>query len=295
MKVKLGEIYRGLDDEDKKILFTIESELSRYLYVPVRVILSKTKIPPKRLNERLENLVKNRVLARRLGAEVGYTLTMLGLDVLALDSLVSKGCIQALGEKVNVGKEADIYEALSPAGHRLALKFYRVGRTSFRQTTRLRPYVTERDIHSWLDESILSAQREYKALVELSRLTEYVPKPVGYSRHAVVIEYIEGVELYRVNALRNPMLFLEGIIDVIKIAYKEVGIVHGDLSEYNILVAYPEEKPIVIDWPQYTYRDHPSSMNLLRRDVRYVLRYFSRKFGLKLEEGDILKEIVEGT
>lgn len=294
LKEKLGEIYKSLDEEDKKVLLVIEFGLTNYLYVPVNYILKKTKIPVKRLNERLENLVDKRLLMRRVGAEVGYTLTTTGLDVLALDSLVNKGLIHALGLKINVGKESDIYEALSPSGSRLALKFYRIGRRSFKQTVRLRTYVTERETHTWLEESKLSAQREFKALVELTRFTPYVPRPIGYNRHAVLLEYIEGQELFRVKVLSNPEDFLDKVLEVIDIAYNKIGIVHGDLSEYNIIVSYPNEKPVIIDWPQYVYRDHPSSTILLKRDIRYVIRYFEKNFNVTLDFDEIVKEILSG-
>ncbi|MCC6009504.1 MAG: hypothetical protein LM588_00710 [Fervidicoccaceae archaeon] len=291
MKYSIGEVYKSLDDDDKRILLAVELGLSSYLYVPVRVIAKKTRIPAKKLNERLDNLVAKRLVSRRLGAEVGYTLTTFGLDVLALDSLVNRGLIQAVGDRVNVGKESDIYEAISPSGSRLALKFYRIGRTSFRQTARLRPYITEREIHTWLDESKLSAQREFKALVELSRLTEYVPKPVGYSRHAVLIEYVEGQELYRTKTLNDPKAFLDGILQVIDVAYNKVGIVHGDLSEYNVIVGYPDEKPVIIDWPQYVYKDHPIALRLLERDVKYIVRYFEKTFKVKIDVDEVIKRI----
>jgi len=294
LKFKLGELYLSLGEDDKSVLSAVEAGLSKYLYVPVRFIMKRTRLPAKKLNERLEYLVEIRALSRRVGAEVGYALTMLGLDVLALDSLVNRGLIQAVGEKVNVGKEADVYEVLSPSGARLALKLYRIGRTSFRQTARLRHYVAERDLHTWMDESKLSAQREFKALVELSRHTNYVPKPVGYSRHAVLTEFVEGLELYKVKALGDPEGFLSRLLEAIGVAYNRVGIVHGDLSEYNILVAYPDERPVIIDWPQYAYREHPLAMRLLERDVRYVARYFEKNFGVKIDVSEAIRRIVSG-
>lgn len=294
MRLSLGELYRSLDGHDKEILLAIEAGLGKYLYVPVRFIRRKTALPARKLNDRLDNLVDKKLVTRRIGAEVGYTLTTLGLDVLALDSLVSRGLIEAVGEKIKVGKESDIYEVLSPGGSRLALKFYRVGRRSFKQTARLRPYIDERDLHLWMDESKLSAQREFKALAELSKLTEYVPKPIGYSRHSVLIEYVEGQELYKVKALADPRAFFEGIVEVIGVAYREVGIVHGDLSEYNVIVAYPSERPVVIDWPQYVYKDHPSAHSLLKRDIRYISNYFRKTFGIEADPESVFERIIKG-
>ena len=290
--VSLGLIYRSLDSEALRVLYAIEQGMKRHEYVPVDYIAKATKIPPKRLDTILSFLNSKKIIRRRVGYTVGYKLVFLGLDMLAIDNLVKRGVLAAIGEKIGVGKESDIYEALNPAQERLALKLHRIGRTSFKKTKRVRPYVFERESPDWLSESKLSAQREFRALQELSTHTKYVPKPVAHNRHAVVTEFIEGIELYRVKSLENPGEVLEGIIEVIKVAYNEVGIVHGDLSEYNILVSYPEEKPIVIDWPQYLYRDYPQAVEALKRDVYYVVRYFNKRFSLNVDWKSVIDEIL---
>lgn len=291
---QLAEKYRMLDEDSLWVLSVIEQNLRKYEYVPVRVIARKTRFPPKKLDAILSFLNRNKMIRRRLGYEVGYTLTFLGLDMLAINALVKRGVLEALGEKIGVGKESDIYEAMTPEGTRVALKLHRVGRRSFKRTTLLRPYILERETRDWLAESKLSAQREFRALEELVQHTEYVPQPVAYNRHAVVTSFIDGVELYRVKYLENPAMVLEKIITVISIAYSRVGIVHGDLSEYNIIIEFPEEKPNLIDWPQYLYKDHPSSLKILERDVYYVVRYFNKKYGTNVDWKKVVNDIVAG-
>ncbi len=292
--MRIGELYKSVPEEGFHVLVAIESGLPKYEYVPVRYIMRKTRLPPKKLDLVLGFLNSKKMVVRQIGHEVGYRLTYLGLDMIALNALVKRGVLLAIGDKIGVGKESDIYEALGPGDIRLAIKFHRVGRRSFRRTVLLRPYVLERETSNWMIESKLSAQREYRALTELSLYTKYVPRPIAYNRHAVVTEFIEGLELYRIHSLSDAESILYKIIEVINVAYNKLGIVHGDLSEYNIIIRYPDEEPSIIDWPQYFYREHPSAKELLRRDVFYVVRYFNKRFKLEIDWEEIYKRILNG-
>lgn len=67
--------------------------------------------------------------------------------------------------------------------------------------------------------------------------------------------------------------------------------VHGDLSEYNILI---HEGPVVIDWSQATVKRNRVSLELLRRDLANVSNYF-RKKGVEVEDPEEkFRELVEG-
>src|SRR4030042_1993172 len=70
--------------------------------------------------------------------------------------------IRAFAKSLGVGKEADVYDALSPDGKRIAIKFHRLGRISFRQTRRKRGYAREHS--SWLFQSHIAADREFQAM-----------------------------------------------------------------------------------------------------------------------------------
>jgi RIO kinase 2 len=58
-------------------------------------------------------------------------------------------------------------------------------------------------------------------------------------------------------------------------------VIHGDLSEYNIILK-PDRHILIIDWPQYVTTDHANAEELLERDLKNVLTFFSRKFKVKL-------------
>lgn len=289
--MKLGEIYTSIPDEGFKILAAIERGLNKYEYVPVSYIYDKTRIHAEKLNVLLNTLNNIKVIRRKLGTEVGYRLTYLGLNVLSLHSLARRGIIVAIGNVVGIGKESEVYEALGPGNIRLSIKFHMVGKTSFKKTEKSRAYVLERELPNWISESKLSAQREYRALEKLSVETEYVCKPIAYNRNAVVTEFIEGIELYKLKNISNPLNVFNKIIEVIKIAYRKANIIHGDLSEYNVMIKLPEEDPIIIDWPQYFYAHHPNAELYLRRDVCQISNFFKKRFGLNIDCDEVLEQV----
>lgn len=282
MALRLALTFKQLVERDITVLHSLERGLKRYEYVPVEFIERSTGLNPAELSLTLRKLHRLRLVERRVGSHSGYRLTTMGFDCLAVHGLVSRGIIVALGDRIGTGKESDVYQALSPTGSRLVIKFHRLGRTSFKQTKRVRTYSSERRAVTWYQESVVAAEREFAALESLVKHGASVPRPIARSRHAVVTDYVEGVELYEYKEAINPSGMLREILRTVRVAYLKVGIVHGDLSEYNVLVTLTEgeEKPLIIDWPQYVYRGHPSAETLLRRDVEYIVRFFRRRYKL---------------
>ena len=92
----------------------------------------------------------------------------------------------------------------------------------------------------------------------------------------------------------DPLGMLAKIVSVIREAYLKLGIVHGDLSEYNIIVHVREgiETPFIIDWPQYVYRDDPQSIIYLKRDIEYIIKFFKRRYRTTLDCEATLKYVM---
>ncbi|MCE4602699.1 MAG: serine/threonine protein kinase [Desulfurococcales archaeon] len=289
MAGRLQELIEKLSRDDIKVLRTIEKLMSRHEYVPLELIERRSKIPGGRLWRVLWRLSDLKLVRRQTGPVTGYTLTYLGLDVIALSSLIGRGVISRVGERIGVGKEGDVYLVELVGGEVAAAKLHREGRTSFSKIRRLRGPAAMVDRKQWFRIAKLLGEREFRILVRLHERGAWVPEPIAWDRHCVVQEYREGVELYRVRelSLDEAYSLLEGVLRTLRIAYVDVGIVHGDLSEYNVLYE-GEGKGVVIDWPQYVYKEEENAGELLERDVAYIVGFMRRRYGLYVDPKEAL-------
>ena len=274
--------FKSLREIDFRILNAIERGMAHYEYVPVEVIARLAGLSSEKVENRIRSIYHLGVVQRHKGAYIGYVLTTRGYDCLALNALVKRGVLKSLSTKpIGVGKESDVFEGLTYSDEVVAVKFHRLGRTSFRQTRKYRTYIGDRRHISWLYQARLAAEREYEGLNILYPKGVAVPRPISWNRHVVVTSLIEGIVLYEVPSLSDPEEVLEKILRNIKKAY-DIGIVHGDLSEYNIIIT-PEEDCYIFDWPQWVDRNHPSAPFLLKRDVENIVKFFKRKYRVKVD------------
>jgi Serine/threonine protein kinase involved in cell cycle control len=65
------------------------------------------------------------------------------------------------------------------------------------------------------------------------------------------------------------------------------GLIHGDLSEYNVLMW---RGPVLIDVGQGVSIKHPLAAELLRRDVETIVRFFNR-FGVNIDIEKTMEEV----
>jgi RIO kinase 2 len=277
-------VFRKLENEDFQALHSIEAAMSKREFVPKEQIAKYVKLPMDRVDFTISKLNKLGLIYSMRGAYVGFTLNYAGYDCLAINTFVKAGLIDAFGQTLGVGKEADVYDALTPVGTRVAVKFHRLGRISFRQTRRKRGYSAEHA--GWLFQSRLAAEREFHALRLVYAQGVAVPEPLSQNRHAIVMGMIEGAELGKWRELPDAGKVLREILRNVKKAYVKARVIHADLSEYNILLK-PDLHVLIIDWPQYVVVGHPNAQELLMRDVNNVLTYFSRKCGLKVKNSEV--------
>jgi RIO kinase 2 len=284
-------VFRDLRTEDLRVLQAIETAMSEHEYVSKEQIAKFTKLDLARDTDfRINRLSRLGLINSTGGAYTGYTLNYAGYDCLAINALVKGGVLEAFGKPLGVGKEADVYDALTPRGVRIAVKFHRLGRTSFRQTRRKRSYVPQPSA-GWLYQSRLAAEKEYEALKLLYPFKVAVPEPIAQNRHVIVMGIIEGGELANWKTIPRPERVLREILRNVRKAYLKAGIIHADLSEYNILLK-PNRHILIIDWPQYVTREHPNAEDLLARDVKNVLQYFRRKHRLDAGLNESIEYVV---
>jgi RIO kinase 1 len=76
------------------------------------------------------------------------------------------------------------------------------------------------------------------------------------------------------QAPTNPEKVYKILVTYVKRLYQKAKIVHGDLSEYNIMMW--KGRPVVFDVSQSVSIQHPMADFMLRRDLENVNRFFNR-------------------
>lgn len=269
---------------DYKVLKTIYRESNNYEYIPYSMLIEKLGLLNRELDETLAKLYNLRLVSKqKISKEFGYRLTFAGLDILAIKKLYSDKILKRLGIVVGEGKESNVYFGYNFSDEVIIVKFHRVGKTSYKNIRKIRGITYKK---SWIEITVENAKREYEALKCISDNYGNVPKPYGYAYNAVVMEYIQGNELYRTE-LSDPESVLQEILSTIRIAYNYCEkTIHGDLSEYNVIIG-EEGKAYVIDWPQW----QKDNEDLLLRDLTNILYYFNKKYGIYKSLDDIINYV----
>ena len=273
------QVFKELESEDFRILNIIEAGMSKHEFVPIEQIQRYAKLPMDRIDFTLGKLNKLGLTYRTKETYNGHTLNYAGYDCLAINSLVKAGVIVSFGKSLGVGKEADVYDALNSDSKRIAVKFHRLGRISFRQTRRKRGYTREHS--TWLFQSHLAAEREFQAMKLAYENGVSVPEPISQNRHVIAMGMIEGAQLSKYKDIGKPEEVLKEILRNLRKAYLKAHLIHADISEYNIIMK-PDGHLLIIDWPQAVKTNHANAAELLERDIKNVLTYFNRKFNVEL-------------
>ncbi len=281
----LAETFLKLDRKEIVLLKTIERGMRHCEWVPVEDLMARSRLSPKAVSGSLSRLVDKKLVFKTKEPYEGYQIGFAAYDLVALSDLVDRDVVVSLGDLLGVGKESVVYEALgrtpaataaemgaaekseeaneTAASFPLAVKFHRQGETSFKHVRRVRDHLTDLPRCAWIHAARLGAAKEFKTLKRLFPEVS-VPRPIALSHHAVVMEHSGGTELYKLN-LENPEECLEIILEEVAVVWGK-GIVHADLSAYNVLVCEDGEM-VIIDWPQSVSRTHPQALELLERDL----------------------------
>lgn len=212
----------------------------------------------------------------------------------ALYKLVQDGYIDAFGGPISTGKEANIYTALAPDGE-VAVKVYRINASDFRD---MREYLDgdprfegigsdkKKVVVAWTKKEFTNLKRAMAGGVR-------VPEPIAIERNVLVMEYLggENQRARRLNEVEveNPETAYEVVREYMRRLYRS-GLIHGDLSEYNIVVH--EGELCLLDLGQAVTVHHPNSRDLLERDCHNVAAFFRRQ-GAEIDDDDVLEFVTE--
>lgn len=273
-----ARVLKSLKDEEWRTLAGIERSASGYGTPDLGRLARMSRLPPERVRFATDDLEKKDLVMRR---GQGYVLTREGVEVMALKDYVKKDLIFALGAIIAKGKESDVYEALTEEGTVYALKFYKIGRISFTSIRKKRVRESA-EFRSWMTANYDAARREYDSLRRLEGLSPTFPKAIAYSRSSVLLEELSGVRLSQRPYLEDPAKAMRAVLNSMRLAFTRVGLVNGDLSEYNVLT--DGASVWLIDWPQAVDSTHPNSNDLLKHDVYAVVAFFKRAYGIELDK-----------
>ncbi len=212
--------------------------------------------------------------------------------LLTLYTLINQGHIDEVHGVISTGKEANIFHGKDERSREVAIKIYRIATADFRtkwlylaSDPRYRHVAKNprKVVFMW-------ARREFSTLKSLHGKIR-LPEPLAVLNNVVVMEFLgkNGLPypVLKDAGPRNPEKDFETVMDAVKTMHSE-GLVHADLSEYNILIY---DELYFIDFAQATVLDDPRAMEFLRRDVENVHRYFSRFCSVPdLEE--LIREVV---
>ena len=110
-----------------------------------------------------------------------------------------------------------------------------------------------------------------------------MPKPIAVKSNVLVMEFIgkNGVNApsLKEQAPSDSEKVYEVLLTYLERLYRKAELVHGDLSEYNIMMW--KGKPVIFDIAQAVPTSHPMAGFFLRRDLVNVNRFFSR-LGVKV-------------
>lgn len=276
-------LFKSMDANKWSILDGIFQHMWDYEYVPSEFIARKAGISPEKVEQLLKDLSDKRLVNNKMLSYYGSSFTFIGLSLYSLWRLVEHDDVEMLGNLLGEGKESIVYNCISKYGESV-VKFHRIGHPSFRKVREKRDYGTFH--YSVL--GVRSAKNEYGALKRLYGLVQ-VPRPIAWEGNAVVMDLIDARELYKIK-LENPQEVLDLILEEVKEMYW-LGVVHGDLSQYNILVE--EEGIWIIDFPQFVEANSEGAKNYLWRDLINLIQYFSRSYGIEKDIKNTLEYITE--
>ena len=229
-----------------------------------------------------------------------YAEVLDGRTLKVLYKLSAKGYISALGGVISTGKEANVFYAEGVFDGRevaMAVKIYRTETSEFEKMDEylfgderfdMRRVSPKEKIFIWTEKEFRNLERAKEAGVS-------VPSPFTYMKNVLLMEFIGENELPAPTLVEMGRdlkeLDVEGIfaeiVENMKKLYQKAKLVHADLSEYNIMYL---DKVYFIDMGQAVTIKHPMAESYLERDIRNVIRFFS-KHGVRADFEETVKEI----
>lgn len=212
----------------------------------------------------------------------------------ALYKLLNKGTINVLHGVISTGKEANVYRGEDSDGNPVAVKIYRV---STAETDFMLEYIVGDPRFKRIKKGSRAlipqwALKEYKNLSRYHDAGVRVPKPLDIQRNVLVMEFIGDsnssipAPMIKNVEVPSPVKTFNQLLRMVTVGYTKAGLVHADLSEYNILWF---KGPVIIDVSQAVLKSHDNAKRYLIRDIQNIASFF-RKLGVESKNPEKIAE-----
>lgn len=223
-----------------------------------------------------------------------------------IQPLIEDGLVDEVLRQLMSGKEASVYMVRSGAEIRCAKVYKEAHKRSFKKAVEYqegRKVRNSRRARAMEKGSKFGRNQqeevwqnaEVDALYSLAKAGVRVPQPYGCFDGVLLMELItddEGQVAPRLNdvamsaeqAMEDHALVIQDVVRMLC-----AGIIHGDLSEFNVLV--DDYGPVIIDLPQAVDASaNNNAQKMLARDVNNMTTYYGQ-FAPELLETKYAKEI----
>ena len=210
----------------------------------------------------------------------------------SLATLADYGIIEEVIRPLMSGKEAQVYLVIAGGQERVAKIYKEAQDRSFKhraeytegrkvRNTRDQRAISKRSSHGRAQDEAAWRSTEVNMIYRLQNAGVRVPVPYHFLDGVLVMELITDADGNPAPRLGDLEYSRETAIAIYDKLVREVvrmlcaGVVHGDLSEFNVLMA--ADGPVIIDFPQSVDSAHnQNARKLLLRDVDNLHRFLAR-------------------
>lgn len=203
---------------------------------------------------------------------------------------------------ISTGKEANVYYACTDTKE-FAIKIFKTSILSFKDRDK---YINgdfrfrhgycknnpRKMVQTWAEKELRNLNRLYSNGLK-------VPEPILLNSNVLLMSFIgengwaaPKLKEVDLNQSQARELYRDIVIMMWKM-YNKCKLVHGDLSEYNLL--YFNGDAYIIDVSQSVEHEHPSALLFLRRDCTNIMKFFKRKGVATMNLKDMFNFITDAT